>query len=92
MKMHTYMEVKGNNGRQRCYVALEFDGMNLILTKPKGFFREKVAQIPLAEIGHLVQDEYFGAQRISFIHQNDYYQFYECGASVIDYMKEQLFV
>lgn len=57
MKMHTYMEVKGNNGIQRCYVALEFDGMNLILTKPKGFFREKVAQIPLAEIGHLVQDE-----------------------------------
>lgn len=91
MKMYTYMEVKGNEGVQSCYVALEFDGENLILTKPKAFFAEKFAKIPVAEINHLVSDEYFGAQRISFIHGNDYYQFYECGPSVIDYMKEQLF-
>jgi hypothetical protein len=90
--MHTYMEVKGNNGVQHSYVSLTVDGTSLVLTKPKGFYQEKVAKIPLAEMKHLVQDEHFGAQRISFIYQNDYYQFYECGASVIDYMKEQLFV
>jgi hypothetical protein len=44
------------------------------------------------EISHLTCDEHFGSQRIGFIHHNDYYEFYTCGLSVIDYMKEQLFV
>lgn len=51
MKMHTYMEVKGNNGIQRCYVALEFDGMNLILTKPKGFLEKRSHKYRLQKLG-----------------------------------------
>ena len=87
--MNTYMK---KNGAECCYVTLAFDGQQLVLTKPKGFFQERLVEIPVDDISHLTCDEHFGSQRIGFIHHNDYYEFYTCGLSVIDYMKEQLFV
>ncbi|WP_430610028.1 hypothetical protein [Enterococcus sp. DIV0876] len=80
------------NEEQCCYVSLLFDGEKLILTQPKGFFQAAKSELSLADISHLRFDEHFGAQRIGFVHNNDYYQFYACGLSVIDYMKEQLTV
>ncbi len=85
--MNTYMK---KNGAECCYVTLAFDGQQLVLTK-QGFSRT-VSRNSVDEISHLTCDEHFGSQRIGFIHHNDYYEFYTCGLSVIDYMKEQLFV
>ncbi|OTN77438.1 hypothetical protein A5886_002538 [Enterococcus sp. 8G7_MSG3316] len=87
--MNTYMK---KNGEECCYVSLHFDGTQLILTKPKGFFQGEKRVLSLADISHLQFDEHFGAQRIGFVHKNDYYQFYTCGLSVIEYMKEELMV
>ncbi|EAG2936593.1 hypothetical protein B5H31_17065, partial [Listeria monocytogenes] len=68
--MNTYMK---KNGAECCYVTLAFDGQQLVLTKPKGFFQERLVEIPVDEISHLTCDEHFGSQRIGFIHHNDYY-------------------
>ncbi|HCE13196.1 MULTISPECIES: hypothetical protein [unclassified Enterococcus] len=85
--MNTYMK---RNDEQCCYVSLFFDGEKLVLSQPKGFLPDTKYALSLADISHLRFDEHFGAQRIGFVYKNDYYQFYACGLSVIDYMKEQL--
>ncbi len=65
--MNTYMK---KNGAECCYVKLAFDGQQLVLTKPKGFFQERLVEIPVDEISHLTCDEHFGSQRINLIHHN----------------------
>ncbi len=51
-----------------------------------------VQKIPLSEISGLTKDTYLGGQRISFEYNGTFYQFFECGHAVVDYLQENLFV
>jgi len=51
------------NSAECCYVTLAFDGQQLVLTKPKGFFQERLVEIPVDEISSCSNCEDFQARR-----------------------------
>lgn len=92
--MHTYLEIDYQTKKECCYVSIDFskDGNALIIKRSKGFYSVSKQKIPLEEIERLIFDEPLGVQRISFVYQNNFYYFYECGKGVIDYLQQNLFV
>ena len=64
----------------------------LELSSPQGLNKTVMKKIPLDEISGLAKDTYLGGQRISFEYDGTFYQFFECGHAVVDYLQENLFV
>lgn len=60
--------------------------------RPQGLNKTVMKKIPLDEISGLAKDTYLGGQRISFEYDGTFYQFFECGHAVVDYLQENLFV
>ena len=80
--MNTYIKTTNETTNDYFYAFVEFKGSMLLLSSFQG----------LSEISGLTKDTYLGGQRISFEYNGTFYQFFECGHAVVDYLQENLFV
>lgn len=90
--MNTYIKTTNETTNDYFYAFVEFKGSMLLLSSFQGLNKTIVQKIPLREINELTKDTYLGGQRISFEYNGTFYQFFECGHAVVDYLQENLFV
>lgn len=89
--MNTYIKTTNEITNDYFYAFVEFKGSMLLLSSFQGLNKTIVQKIPLSEITSLTKDTYLGGQRISFEYDETFYQFFECGHAVVDYLQENLF-
>ncbi|EOH88752.1 hypothetical protein ACTNBL_07725 [Enterococcus villorum] len=90
--MNTYIKVTNGAMTDYFYAFVEFKESMLELSTSQGLNKKMVKKIPLEQISELTKDTYLGGQRISFEYNGTFYQFFECGHAVVDYLQENLFV
>ena len=90
--MNTYIKTTNEITNDYFYAFVEFKGSMLLLSSFQGLNKTIVQKIPLSEINSLTKDTYLGGQRISLEYDETFYQFFECGHAVLDYLQENLFV
>ena len=95
--MNTYIKTTNEITNDYFYAFVEFKGSSFddveeVINNFQGLNKTIVQKIPLSEITSLTKDTYLGGQRISFEYDETFYQFFECGHAVVDYLQENLFV
>ena len=89
--MNTYIKTTNGATNDYFYAFVEFKETVLELSSPQVLNKTVMKKIPLDEISGLAKDTYLGGQRISFEYDGTFYQFFECGHAVVDYLQENLF-
>lgn len=90
--MNTYIKTTNKTTNDYFYAFVEFKESMLLLSSFQGLNKTMVQKIPLSEMSSLTKDMYLGGQRISFEYNETFYQFFECGHAVVNYLQENLFV